>query len=60
MGKGTDQSPYTREDIIRRIRRNEGTANGLDLSGKTFADGIDLSGLELTRIILKTILMRRC
>ena len=53
MGKGTDESPYTRKDILRRIRKNGGTANGLDLSGKTFADGVDLSGLDLKGINLK-------
>ena len=53
MGRGTEESPYTRKDILRRIRKNGGTANGLDLSGKTFADGVDLSGLDLKGINLK-------
>ncbi len=53
MGDGTEQNPYTREDVLRLIKKNGGKAKGLDLSGKTFADGIDLSKVDLSGIILK-------
>ncbi len=49
------QKPLTREDVLRLIEENGGTAEGLDLSGKTLADGIDLSKLELSRIVLKNV-----
>jgi hypothetical protein len=32
MGDGTKENPYTRKDVLRRIRNNGGTAKGLDLS----------------------------
>jgi len=47
------EKPLTREDVLRLIEENSGTAKGLDLSGKTFESGIDLSGLDLHGIILK-------
>ena len=53
MGDGTKQNPYTREDVLRLIEENGGTAKGLDLSGKVFKAGINLSGLNLAEIILK-------
>lgn len=46
------QKPLTREDVLRLIEENGGKAEGLDLSGKTFEEGIDLSGLDLHGIIL--------
>jgi hypothetical protein len=55
MGDGTEKKPYTREDVLRLIRKNGGTAAGLDLSGKEFEDGIDLSGLDLSGIILRGV-----
>ncbi len=52
MGDGTKENPYTREDVLRLIKENGGTAKGLDLSGKVFKTGIDLQGLDLGKIIL--------
>ncbi len=46
MGKGTKESPYTREDVLRLIEENGGKAEGLDLSGKVFEEAIDLRGLN--------------
>jgi len=53
MGDGTEKNPYTREDVLRRIRNNGGTAEGLDLSGKVFEEGIDFTGIYLAGIILE-------
>lgn len=53
MGDGTEQNPYTREDVLRLKEENGGTAEGLDLSGKVFEVAIDLSSLNLRGIILK-------
>jgi hypothetical protein len=53
MGDGTKEKPYTRRDVLRRIKANGGTAEGLDLSGKVFEDGINLREFDLTGIILK-------
>jgi len=53
MGDGTKENPYTREDVLRLIKENGGKAEGLDLSGKTFEDGIDLRGLDLKGIMLE-------
>ena len=33
MGDGTKENPYTREDVLRLIKENGGTAKELDLSG---------------------------
>lgn len=44
--------PLTREDVLKRIEANGGTAKGLDLSGKVFEEGIDLSNLDLAGITL--------
>ncbi len=33
MGDGTEQNPFTREDVLRLIKENGGTAEGLDLLG---------------------------
>ncbi len=52
MGDGTKENPYTREDVLRLIKENGGKAEGLDLSGKTFEQGINLSGLDLKKVIL--------
>ncbi len=52
MGDGTRENPYTREDVLRLIKENGGKAEGLDLSGKAFEQGIDLRGLNLKGIIL--------
>jgi len=51
MGDGTKENPYTREDVLRLIKENGDTAEGLDLSGKVFEKMIDLSDLDLRRII---------
>ena len=53
MGDGTEQNPLAREDVLERIKENGGTAEGLDLSGKRFEEGINLRGLNLKKIILK-------
>jgi len=48
------ETPLTRDDILRMIEENSGTANGLDLSGnKRFEDRVDLSGLDLSGINLQ-------
>ncbi len=52
MGDGTRAKPYTRKDVLRLIKENGGKAEGLDLSGKIFEGEIDLSGLDLYKIIL--------
>jgi len=52
MGDGTKKSPYTREDVLRLIKENGGKAEGLDLSERTFEEGIDLSDLDLSGIKL--------
>lgn len=46
------EKPLTREDALRLIEENGGTAGCLDLSGKTFEEGADLSGLDLAGVIL--------
>ena len=51
MGDGTSENPYTRKDVLRLIEENGGKAEGLDLSGKIFEEGIDLRGLNLQGII---------
>ncbi len=53
MGDGTEQNPYTREDVLKLIAENGGKAKGLDLSGKVFEKGINLRKLDLSGIILK-------
>ena len=53
MGNGTKENPYTREDVLRLIKENGGTAEGLDLSEKWFENYIDLREVDLTRIILR-------
>ena len=53
MADGTEQNPLTREDVLKKIEENGGTAEGLDLSGKVFEKGIDLQGLNLEGIILR-------
>jgi len=59
MGDGTEKNPYTRKDVLKLIKENGGTAKGLDLSGKIFEEGIDLSVLNLERIILKKASLHR-
>jgi len=46
------EKPLTRKDVLRRIKENGGKAEGLDLSGKMFEDGVDLSDLDLSGIDL--------
>jgi uncharacterized protein YjbI with pentapeptide repeats len=53
MGDGTRENPYTREDVLRRIRARGGKTKGLNLSGKYFEDEIDLSKLDLNGIIIR-------
>lgn len=52
MGDGTKENPYTREDVLRLIEEHGGTAAGLDLSGKVFEEGVDLTEIDLTGAIL--------
>lgn len=52
MGDGTEKNPYTRQDVLRLIEENGGKAEGLDLSGKYFEKGIDLSKFDLEGINL--------
>lgn len=51
MGDGTAENPYARKDVLRLIEENGSTAEGLDLSGKVFEEYINLSKLDLKRII---------
>jgi uncharacterized protein YjbI with pentapeptide repeats len=44
--------PITRENLLELIRRNGGSAHGLNLSGRTFETAIELSGMHLDGIIL--------
>ncbi|MFC1937239.1 pentapeptide repeat-containing protein [Chloroflexota bacterium] len=55
MGDGTEQNPFTREDVLRLIEENGGKSEGLDLSGKVFEEGIDLRDLDLIGIVLKGV-----
>lgn len=55
MGTGTEKNPYTRKDVLRLIKKNGGTAAGLDLSGKYFEDDIDLRGLDFNGIKLQKV-----
>lgn len=52
MGRGTENNPYTREDVLRLIEENGGKAEGLDLAYKFFQKGIDLRSLDLSIIDL--------
>ena len=47
------KKPLSREDVLRLIKENGGRSVGLDLSGKQFERGIDLTHLNLSGIILK-------
>jgi len=47
------EKPLTRDDVLRLIEQNGGTARGLDLSRKEFEEGVDLSKLDLHDIILE-------
>jgi hypothetical protein len=58
MGRGTEKSPYTRKDVLRLIKANGNTAEGLDLSGKYFKEGIDLQELGLYGIILNKAVLQ--
>jgi len=53
MGNGTEENPFTREDVLRLIEENGGKAEGLDLSGKKFELRINLGNLDLKKIILR-------
>jgi uncharacterized protein YjbI with pentapeptide repeats len=53
MGDGTEENPYTREDVLKLIEENGGKTEGFDLSEKFFERGVDLSGLELNGIIFR-------
>jgi hypothetical protein len=58
MGDGTEEHPYTREDVLRLIEENEGTARDLDLSRKHFKYGINLEVINLAGIVLKDSVLR--
>lgn len=49
--------PLTRKSILAMIRRHGGKAEGLDLSRREFAENVDLSGLDLSGIILREALL---
>lgn len=53
MGDGTKENPFTRKDVLKKIKENGGKAEGLDLSGKRFEECVDLRGLNLEGVILK-------
>ncbi len=59
MGDGTEENPYTRKDVLRLIKEHGDTAEGLDLSGKYFKEGIDLQEFGLYGIILKKAVLQR-
>ena len=59
MGDGTKENPFTRQDVLGKIAENGGTARGLDLSGRVFEEGIDLSGQVLCGIVLSDALLVR-
>jgi len=59
MGKGTEKNPYTREDVLKLIEKNEGKTEGLDLSRKVFEEGIDLRKLNLNGIILSGAILQK-
>lgn len=48
-----ERKKLTREDIRNLIHENGDTSEGLDLSSSRFVDAVDLSGLDLSGIILK-------
>ena len=58
MGNGTQENPYTREDVTRLIEENGDTAKDLDLSGKVFEERIDLREPDLAGIILNEAKLR--
>ena len=47
------EKPFTREDLLWAIEQNGGKAEGLDLSGRRFEQGINLRALKLEGIILE-------
>ena len=49
--------PLTRKSVLAMIRRHGGKAEGLDLSRREFAENVDLSGLDLSGIILREALL---
>jgi uncharacterized protein YjbI with pentapeptide repeats len=55
MGDGTQENPYTREDLFAMIEYNNGLTSGLDLSGKYFDGYIDLRKLDLQGVILRGV-----
>ncbi len=40
MGDGTEQNPYSRDDVLRLIEENGGKDKERDLSGKGFEVGL--------------------
>lgn len=53
MGEGTEQNPYTREDVLKKIEENGGKAEGPDLSRKWFEEGINLNEVNLGGVNLR-------
>jgi uncharacterized protein YjbI with pentapeptide repeats len=49
--------PLTRKALMATIRRHGGKAEGLDLSRREFVENIDLSGLDLSGIVLREALL---
>ncbi len=53
------EKPLTREDVLKLIEQNGGTAERLDLSEKVFVEQIDLSDLDLSGIKLTNLRLFR-
>lgn len=53
MGDGTDENPYTREDVIKKIGEMKNPYDWVDLSGGKFKYKIDLRGVNFHGFILK-------
>ena len=54
------ENPRTREDILKLIEKNNGTAKGLNLSECRLPVDIDLSNLDLSGIILDNAKLSEC
>lgn len=53
-----EEKPLTREDVLRLIQENGGTAKKLHLSGKVFEENIDLRGFDLREVILENAVFK--
>ncbi len=57
MGDGTAENPLNSADVYMRIAENDSRAEGLDLSGNYFEQGINLAELDLTGAILNGVIL---